>query len=109
MGEVMLCQHDALEYVAHVMKKNVKNANLMTRASLAMLNLTVCEPHVEELMDKDSILPVLDVLDAHSSDVHLVMILCGILANFSVKEDVRQLLVGHGMLPRMRDAMRLDL
>merc|ERR1719210_848376 len=33
--EVMLCQHEALEYVAYVMKKNVKNANLMTRASLA--------------------------------------------------------------------------
>merc|ERR1719277_1420008 len=50
--EVMLCQHDALHYVCYVLKVHAANAELVTRASLALLNLTVCEPHVEELMDK---------------------------------------------------------
>merc|ERR1712080_571114 len=106
--EVMLCQHDALEHVAHVLRNHVKHAELVTRTSLALLNLTVCEPHVEELMEKDAILPALDVLDAHPNDVHLVIIICGVLANFSVKEDVRQLLVEEGVLPRIHTAMKLD-
>lgn len=106
--EVMLCQHDALEYIAYVLRHHFKNPELATRASLALLNLTVCEPHVEELMDKEAIAPVIQVLDAHSSDVHLVIILCGVLANFSVKEDVRQLLAEAGIFARLRDAMKLD-
>jgi hypothetical protein len=51
--EVMLGQHDALAFVAYVIKTNMMNAELVTRAMLALLNLTACEPHVEELMDKD--------------------------------------------------------
>merc|ERR1719433_892535 len=104
----MLCQHDALEHVTHILRSHVKNAELVTRASLALLNLTVCEPHVEELMDKEAILPVLHVLDTHANDVHLVIILCGVLANFSVKDDVRQLLVEENVLPRIHAAMKLD-
>jgi len=106
--EVMLCQHDALEYVAHVIRTHYKNAELATRACLALLNLTVCEPHVEELMDKQAIMPIFQVFDAHASDINLVIILCGVLANFSVKPDVRDLLVQGGVFWRLRDAMRLD-
>lgn len=106
--EVMLCQYDALEYVTHILRHHASNPELVTRASLALLNLTVCEPHVEELMDKEAIRPVLDVLDAHSGDVHLVIILCGVLANFSVKADVRDLLVEEGVLERMHALMNLD-
>jgi len=106
--EVMLCQHDALHYVAYVLKVHAANAELVTRASLALLNLTVCEPHVEELMDKQAILLILAVLDRHASDVHLVIIVMGILANFSVKDDVRDLLVSAKVLSRVASAMRLD-
>merc|ERR1719188_2861167 len=49
--EVMLCQHDALHYVAHVFRHFATNVELVTRASLALLNLTVCESHVEELTE----------------------------------------------------------
>lgn len=106
--EVMLCQHDALEHVAHILRYHVKNSELVTRACLALLNLTVCEPHVEELMDKEAIVPVLYVLDAHASDVHLVIIICGVLANFSAKDDVRELLVQEKFLQRIQAAMKLD-
>jgi len=106
--EVMLCQHDALQHVAYIIANFRRNIELVTRASLALLNLTVCEPHVEELMDKQSILPVLDVLDEHEKDVHLVMIIMGVLANFSVKEDVRNLLVQERALSRIARSMRLD-
>eukprot|EP00406_Dinophysis_acuminata_P045070 CAMPEP_0179304920 /NCGR_PEP_ID=MMETSP0797-20121207/49353_1 /TAXON_ID=47934 /ORGANISM="Dinophysis acuminata, Strain DAEP01" /LENGTH=363 /DNA_ID=CAMNT_0021014545 /DNA_START=69 /DNA_END=1160 /DNA_ORIENTATION=+ len=106
--EVMLCQHEALDHVAHILRHHVKNAELVTRASLALLNLTVCEPHVEELYEMDAVLPVLHVLDAHASDVHLVIILCGVLANFSVNDGVRQQLVKEGALPRILAAMRVD-
>eukprot|EP00415_Alexandrium_ostenfeldii_P003348 UN3348 len=51
-------------------------------AALALLNLTVCEPHIEELMDKDSITPVLEVYDAHPSNVDLIVVLCGRLCMF---------------------------
>ncbi|CAK0865892.1 unnamed protein product [Prorocentrum cordatum] len=51
--EVMLCQHGALEYSASTMRAYPTNADLMTKTSLALLNLTVCEPHVEELIDKE--------------------------------------------------------
>merc|ERR1711879_206646 len=104
----MLCQHDALEYVAHILRHHAKNADLITRTSLALLNLTVCEPHIEELLDKDAILPVLEAMDFHSSDVHLIIILCGVLANFSVKAEVRQLLVENDVLPRIHKGMMLD-
>merc|ERR1719491_2099769 len=57
--EVTLCRHDALQHVAYIIATYPRNAELVTRASLALLNLTVCEPHVEELMDKRSILPIL--------------------------------------------------
>lgn len=106
--EVMLCQYDALHYVAYVLKVHAANAELVTRAMLALLNLTVCEPHVEELMDKEAILPVVAVLDKHASDVHLVIIVMGVLANFSVKDETRDLLVREGVLQRVADAMRLD-
>merc|ERR1711879_1070573 len=105
----MLCQHGALEYVAHILRHHAKNADLVTRTSLALLNLTVCEPRIEELMDKEAILPGLEVMDFHSSDVHLIIILCGVLANFSVKADVRQLLVDHHVLKRIHKTMMLDI
>mmetsp|Transcript_32944 Transcript_32944/g.94611 ORF Transcript_32944/g.94611 Transcript_32944/m.94611 type:complete len:374 (-) Transcript_32944:278-1399(-) len=106
--EVMLCQHDALHYVSYVLRYFAQNVELATRASLALLNLTVCELHVEEMLEKRAIPLVLYVLDAHSQDVHLVIILMGVLANYSVKEDVRQLLVQDRVLPRIAAAMRMD-
>merc|ERR1719327_2655731 len=106
--EIMLAQQGALDLVVQAMKTYTAHRDLMARASLALLNLTVCEPHVEELMDKEAIRQVLDVLDAHSGDVHLVIILCGVLANFSVKADVRDLLVEEGVLERMHALMNLD-
>jgi len=106
--EVMLCQHDALEHVVYVMRQYPKNKELAMRASLALLNLTVCEPHIEELMDKDAITPVFQVFDAHSSNVDLVIILCGIMTNFSVKPEVQILLVSEGLFPRLRAAILLD-
>jgi len=106
--EVMLCQHDALEYVSYVMQKHVKNAELITRASLALLNLTVCEPHVEELMDKGAVPLVLQALDAHSQDIHLSIILCGVLANLSVNDETRSLLFEDGVLSRLFVVMNLD-
>lgn len=107
--EVMFCQYDALEHITTVLRNHVKNAELVTRAALALLNLTVCEPHVEELMEKGAITPVLQVFDEHAYDLHLVIILCGVLANFSVKQEVRQLLVDEGIFKRLQHAMRLDL
>jgi len=107
--EVMLGHYDALHYVSYALTVHAANVPLVTRASLALLNLTVCEPHVEELMEKEAILPVLAVLDKHASDLHLVMIIMGILANFSVKEEVRALLVREGVFQRVASAMRLDL
>lgn len=106
--EVMLCQHDALTSVAYVIEKFAGDAELATRAALALLNLTVCEPHVEELLDKKAILPVLSVLDSHAKDVHLAIIIMGVLANFSVKVEVRTLLVQERVLPRIASAMRLN-
>merc|ERR1712061_413864 len=53
-------------------------------------------------MDKEAIVPVIRVLDEHSKDVHLVIILCGIFANFSVKEEVRNLLVEAKILDRFK-------
>merc|ERR1712050_387203 len=49
------------------------------------------------------------VLDKHASDLHIVMVVMGVLANFSVKEDVRALLVREGVFSRVEFAMRLDL
>merc|ERR1712007_14948 len=56
----------------------------------------------------EAILPVLEVMDFHSEDVHLIIILCGVLANFSVKADVRQLLVDNDVLSRIHRAMLLN-
>mmetsp|Transcript_34534 Transcript_34534/g.98196 ORF Transcript_34534/g.98196 Transcript_34534/m.98196 type:complete len:379 (+) Transcript_34534:95-1231(+) len=106
--EVMLCQHDALQYVSYVLRFFAQNVELATRASLALLNLTVCELHVEEMLEKRAIPLVLHVMDAHAKDVHLVIILMGVLANYSVREEVRHLLVQDRVLPRIADAMRLD-
>mmetsp|Transcript_39183 Transcript_39183/g.79123 ORF Transcript_39183/g.79123 Transcript_39183/m.79123 type:complete len:358 (-) Transcript_39183:107-1180(-) len=106
--EVMLCQHDALEHVVYVMRQFPKNKELAMSSSLALLNLTVCEPHIEELMDKDSITPVLQVWDAHSVNIDLLVVLCGILANFSVKQEAQHLLAREGLFPRLRAAMLLD-
>uniref|UniRef100_A0A7S1MLX9 Armadillo repeat-containing protein 8 n=1 Tax=Alexandrium catenella TaxID=2925 RepID=A0A7S1MLX9_ALECA len=106
--EVMLCQHNALEHVVYVLGQYPKNKELAMCAALALLNLTVCEPHIEELMDKDSITPVLEVYDAHPSNVDLIVVLCGIFANFSVKHEVQHVLVREGLFPRLRDAMLLD-
>jgi hypothetical protein len=106
--EVMLCQHGALELVVNTMNAYMGNADLMTRASLALLNLTVCEPHVEELMDREFILTALSVMDAHPFDVNLVIMLCGVLANFSVMEEVREVLALGGMFKRIHQAMKLE-
>lgn len=106
--EVMLCQHDALQYVTLILNEYSSHQELVTRAMLALLNMTVCEPHVEELMDKQAIIPVLSVLDKHAKDVHLVIIIMGVLANFSVKEDVRRILVQAQVFNRIMSAMRLD-
>lgn len=106
--EVMLCQHDALEYTTYAMRKHVRNSELMTRASLALLNLTACEPHVEELMDKGAIPFLLEVFDEHSEDVHLVIIICGILANLSVLEQTRRYLYEQHVFTRVHSAMKLD-
>merc|ERR1712039_1085795 len=48
-------------------------------------------------------------LDKHASDLPLAMIIMGVLANFSVKGDVRALLVRGGVFSRVAFAMRLDL
>mmetsp|Transcript_125605 Transcript_125605/g.391076 ORF Transcript_125605/g.391076 Transcript_125605/m.391076 type:complete len:358 (-) Transcript_125605:378-1451(-) len=106
--EVMLCQHDALEHVVHALRQYPKNRELALRASLALLNLTVCEPHVEELADKDAIAPVLEVFDTHPRNVDIVIVLCGILANFSVKPEVQHFLAAEGLFPRLREALLLE-
>lgn len=106
--EIMLGQHDALEYVAYVLKNNTKSAELVTRAILALLNLTVCESHVEELMDKGAVPLLLQVLDLHPHDVHVAIIACGVLANLSVSSEARQLLVDQGVFQRLANAMKLD-
>jgi len=106
--EVMLCQHGALEYVANTIRAYPTNTDLMTRASLALLNLTVCEPHVEELMDKEAIIPVLKVMEDHPKDANLLIMLCGVLANFSVMVEVREVLALGGVFGRIDAAMRLE-
>jgi len=106
--EIMLCQHDALEFVAYCFEKHTRNAELVTRTSLALLNLTACEPHVEELMDKGALPSVLQAFEAHAGDPHVAIILCGVLANFSVNDQARQLLVEEGVLELIGAAMRLD-
>lgn len=106
--EVMLCQHDALQYVSYIIQAYVENIELVTRASLALLNLTVCEPHIEELMEKGAVVPVLTVLQRHPKDIHLVIILMGVLTNFSVKMDVRRVLVKERVFDLVAAAMRLD-
>jgi len=106
--EVMLCQHEALEYVAYILRRHAKNTELITRTSLALLNLTVCEPHVEELMDKQALPSVVQALDEHAGDVHVVVILCGVLANLSVNAQAQELLVELGIFARVKKAMQLD-
>jgi hypothetical protein len=106
--EVMLGQHDALEYTTYVLKTYPKNAEVITRAILALLNLTVCESHVEELMDKGAAPLVVQVLDNHPNDVHIAIIACGVLANLSVSSEVQQQLVAQGVFKRVADAMKLD-
>jgi len=106
--EVMLGQHDALEHVSHVLKNCTENIELVTRAILALLNLTVCESHVEELMDKGSAPLVLEILKLYPRDVHVAIISCGVLANLSVSSEVRQLLVEQEVFYRLADAMKLD-
>lgn len=106
--EVMLGQHDALEHVSHVLRNCTENIELVTRAILALLNLTVCESHVEELMDKGSAPLVLQVLKLYPMDVHVAIISCGVLANLSVSSEVRQLLVEQSIFLRLEVAMKLD-
>mmetsp|Transcript_66909 Transcript_66909/g.105885 ORF Transcript_66909/g.105885 Transcript_66909/m.105885 type:complete len:371 (-) Transcript_66909:139-1251(-) len=106
--EIMLGQHDALEYVTYVLRNNAKHIELATRASLALLNLTVCESHVEELADKGGVQVVLQVLDMYPKDVHIAIIICGVLANLSVSDDVRTLLVDNGVFQRLANTMKLD-
>mmetsp|Transcript_25757 Transcript_25757/g.60146 ORF Transcript_25757/g.60146 Transcript_25757/m.60146 type:complete len:375 (+) Transcript_25757:84-1208(+) len=106
--EVMLCQHDALQHVTYVLKNHSENTELVTRACLALLNLTVCESHVEELLERDAIGLALQVLDNHAEDIHVVIIVCGILANMSVIPEARQVLVDDGLFPRIASVMRMD-
>lgn len=106
--EILLCQFDALEYITHVLRNYSKNAELITRTSLALLNLTVCEAHVEELTDKEACPLVLRVLEHHAKDAHVAIIVCGVLANLSVSDEVRQLLVEEGVLDHVFAVMRTD-
>jgi len=106
--EIMLGQHDALEYVAYALRYSVKNIELVTRAMLALLNLTVCEAHVEELTDKDAVPLVVTVLEVHPDDVHVAIITCGVLANLSISDDARAQLAECSLFPRVRAAMDLD-
>jgi len=106
--EVMLCQHDALQYVTHVLRKHSENTELVTRACLALLNLTVCESHVEEMLERDAAALPLHVLDDHTEDLHVAIIVCGILANMSTIPEARQVLVDEGLFVRIAHIMRLD-
>lgn len=106
--EIMLGQHDAIEHVIAVLRSNAKHIEVTTRASLALLNLTVCESHVEELADKGGVQVVLQVIDAFPQDVHIAIIICGVLANVSVSEDARNILVDNGVFPRVAYIMKLD-
>eukprot|EP00927_Polykrikos_kofoidii_P053704 TRINITY_DN48270_c0_g1_i1.p1 TRINITY_DN48270_c0_g1~~TRINITY_DN48270_c0_g1_i1.p1 ORF type:complete len:366 (+),score=50.18 TRINITY_DN48270_c0_g1_i1:135-1232(+) len=106
--EIMLCQHDALDHVAYVFERHNKNVELVTRASLALLNMTACEPHVEELQDKGALPSVLRAFAAHAGDPHLAIILGGVLANFSTNQRARDQLVENGVLPLLEAAMKLD-
>lgn len=106
--EVMLCQHEALEYIAYIYANYAANVELVTRSSLALLNLTVCEPHVEEFLDKGALSLTLKVMGQYKEDVNLVIILCGVLANMSSNEEARQLLVEDGVFRKLLDAMKLD-
>jgi len=109
--EVMFCQHEALEQISCILRAEqyTKNVELITRTCLALLNLTVCEPHVEELLEKNTITPILEIFDRHSADLHLAVILCGLVVNFSVKQEARDLLAEGGLFPRVAQAMRADL
>mmetsp|Transcript_6513 Transcript_6513/g.18261 ORF Transcript_6513/g.18261 Transcript_6513/m.18261 type:complete len:379 (-) Transcript_6513:228-1364(-) len=106
--EIMLCQHDALEHVAYALRHYSKNAELVTRACLALLNLTVCESHVEELVEKDAVVLPIGVLENYHTDVHVVIIVCGILANFSVNADAREILVEEGVFKKIHRSVTLD-
>jgi len=106
--EIMLGQHDALEHICYVLGHKTKNVELVTRAILALLNLTVCESHVEELMDKGASALVLRVFIFHPQDVHAAIIACGVLANLSVSSEVRQVLVQEGVFQHVANAMKLD-
>merc|ERR1719262_1245268 len=70
--------------------------------------MTVCEPHVEELMDKGAFPGVMKAFGQHSHDVHLAVIMCGILANFSVLETARTVLVSLGVFPLIVATMQLE-
>lgn len=106
--EIMLCQHEALEYVTYVIRYYTANEELVTRASLALLNLTVCESHILEVIAKDSVSLPIRVLQEYADDVHIVLIACGILANFSAVEEARKLLVEAGLFECMQGALKLD-
>merc|ERR1711908_173454 len=45
----------------------------------------------------------------HKKDIHVVIIICGVLANLSISDEARQCLVEEGVFPKVRDAMRLDV
>jgi hypothetical protein len=106
--EVMLCQHEALEYIGYIFHHYSNNAELITRSSLALLNLTCCEPHVEEFMDKGALPLLVKVLNLYKNDVNEVIILCGVLANMSVNEEARQLLVEDGIFKSILQCMQLE-
>lgn len=106
--EIMLCQHDALAYVTHALRQYEKNAELVTRACLALLNLTACGAHVEELVEKDAVLLPIRVLTNYPSDMHVVIIVCGVLANLSVNHEAREQLARGGVFHHVQEAMRLD-
>jgi hypothetical protein len=106
--EIMLGQHDALQHVTHALRHHVKNIELVTRTTLALLNLTTCEAHVEEVLDKGVAQAIVNVMGVHKNDVHLTMIVCGALANLSIVDDARAQLAKAGLFPCIQTAMKLD-
>jgi len=106
--EVMLGMHDGLEIISYCMYAYPSDSELMTRTSLALLNMTACESHAEEFLDKGAIPVLVKVMKEHQEDLNMGIIQCGVVTHLGVHPDACQVLVDEGWLEIVRDYMRLD-
>ncbi|CEM13744.1 unnamed protein product [Vitrella brassicaformis CCMP3155] len=107
--EVFLQRHDALDRVLYAICAFPDDREMVTKALLALLNLTKAQGHVLEVMERDlGLLPVL-VLGRHwHLDVAIMTILCGVLAHLASNPSSRQTLVDNNIFDTLKSALRLD-